>query len=551
MNAANYYILDRTHGARTDKRSYENPSVPLSKIDDDDPMWDVLTGGSRSYSGVRVNSKMALKFSPFWRGVNLLSKDVGKLPLFVHKREGEGKTRAKEHPSYARLRHKPNAEMTAFHFKSTLTAHAVSRGNGYAYIERRGDGSVDEIIPLMPDRTYPVRENGRLWYVTSIGGPLDDTQSELRKLAPENVLHIKGLGFDGLVGYDVISAARDTLGLGIGSHRFSSVYFKNAAHPNVVLEHPGRIGDKAFQRITSSWKTMRSGLENAHKTAILEEGMKANAFEVDARKAQMIEALKFSIVEVSNILGVPVHKLGGEGRTSFASLEQENQSYLDCGLDPWLIAWEEECWDKLLTEEEKRQDTHLVEFERKALIRADLTRRGAFYRQATGGHPFMSVNEVRALENLNPIDGFDDIPKPLNMQTGPASEDPPEDKDETEDDSEQQQEEKQRPFRRLLADAVSRVAKRLQTQFARAAKREGLDEWRQTFAAEHRDVCLEMLTPSTDVARMVTGNPQDAHRTAEAVFSAITREIGQAETFPIDLTERITTLFFEDLEPCS
>jgi len=165
----------------------------------DPALWLLETfGGTESTSGVRVNQKSALGYSPWWKGVSLISGDVAKLPLMVHKREGEGKARATEHPAFRLLRRRPNPYMTAFVFLQTLTAHVVTRGNGYAFIDRNeSDATPLALLPLSPDDCYPLRENGRLWYAVKVG-------SEWVKEQPENVLHIKGLGYDGLVGYDVV-----------------------------------------------------------------------------------------------------------------------------------------------------------------------------------------------------------------------------------------------------------------------------------------------------------------------------------------------------------
>jgi HK97 family phage portal protein len=399
--------------ARSIARSLENPSTPLS--DPDDWLYDAL-GGTPSDSGVRVTTETALTYSPFWRGVNLISRDVAKLGLHVYKRVGNGKERATDHPAYKLLRYKPNAEMTAFHFKQTLTAHAICETGGYAYIFRRGDATPEEIIQLDPRKTYPVRQNGRLLYVTEVGG-------ELRKLLAQDVLHIKGLSPDGITGYRMIGKAKNSLGLGMAAESYATRYFKNNAEPSVVIEHPGKMTAEAVARLRKQWNEMHQGLDNSHKTAVLEEGMKANPFSKGARESQLIETRQFSIREAANWLNVPPHKLGDTTRTAFASLEQENQSYLDDALDPWLVAWEEECRDKLLTEKEKTDDTHVVEFMRQALLRADMAARGEFYVKATGGHPWMTVNEIRGMENMNPMDGFDDIKPPTN-NFGPDKGDP-------------------------------------------------------------------------------------------------------------------------------
>lgn len=409
-------ILERLLGTR---RSMENPSHPL--LPDD---WGECETSSKSASGVRVNRETALCYSPFWRAVNLVSRDVAKLPLYIYRRNGAGKERATDHPSYKLLRWKPNAEMTAFVFKQTITSHVLMYGNGYAYIMRNGAGDGEELMPLSPESTYPIRANGVLFYVTEF---TFNGRRETRKLPASDVLHIKGLGFDGLQGYSVITKMKEALGLGYGAHQYGTRYFKNNARPGVIIEHPKSLTLQAAQRLRESWNSMHQGIENAHKVAVLEEGAKVSLFGANARDAMLTDVMKFGLVDVANFFHLPVHKVGGEGRTAFASLEQENQSYLDDALDPWLVNWEEECRDKLLREREKDTDSHAVEFMRQALIRADMAARGSFYQTAvqTG---WMSRDEVRARENDNPIPDGEGSKFfiPLNMKLTGEEDDVPE-----------------------------------------------------------------------------------------------------------------------------
>jgi HK97 family phage portal protein len=486
-------------------RTLENPSTPLD--DPDDWLYDAL-GAAPSSSGMRVSHESALKYAPLWRGINLISRDVAKLPLFVYKRNGDGKDRANDHPAYTLLRYKPNAEMIAFPFWQTLVGHVLTRGNGYAYIFRLGSGVANELIPLNPDNTYPVRANGVLTYVTKVNG-------EDRKLLPENVLHIKGFSFDGLVGYNVIQKARDSLGRGIAAGEYGSRFFRNDAKPSIVLEHPAKLSDQAVRHLRESWSTMHQGVENAHKPAILEEGMKVHAYSINARDAQLLETRAFEIRDVANWLNIPPHKLGDSSRVSYNSLEQENQSYLDDALDPWLVNIEQECRDKLLTEAEKSADTHVIEFMRQAMLRADISARGEFYVKATGGHPWMTVNEVRGLENMNPVDGFDDIQAPTNNFGDAAGGAVPKPKPKGGNDAAKADAETNsaamKAMRAVLVDATRRMAKRLVTHAKKAAKTpETLTAWLDVgLAADHRATLLEAMSPALAVCATTLDVPID------------------------------------------
>lgn len=483
----------------------ENPSFNLN----DPRAWDEL-GAQPSSSGVRVSHESALTYSPWWRGLNLIAGTVGKLPVHVYRRVGdEGKVRAREHKAYYLIRRKPNEFQTAGQFKRQLTGHAVSKGNGYGYIYRNGDGSPREIVPLVPDSTHPVRENGQLLYVTQF--PFQG-QTETRKLLPQDVLHIKGFGGDGLSGYNVIDKARESLGLGMGARKYATVYFKNSGRPAVVLETPQGLENKKAVAIRESWERLYTGLENAHRTAVLTHGLTAKVIAFNAKEAQLLDTLIFSLIDISNILGLPPHKLGHPSRTAFASLEQENQSALDEGYDPWLHTWEEELWDKLLTEEEKHDDTHFVEFLREALVRADLAARANYYRTATAGRPWMLPDEVRSRENMNPVGGSWAEPMdPLNFGQGGANNEerpptppkkqpdskPDENLDDDEEDDQAGAARAGSHAREILAEAARRVVRRIRHAAAKATKQPGgFLAWLDAFGAEHAAACIAILNPA-------------------------------------------------------
>lgn len=390
--------------------SVENPSVPLSQATS-----EMFEGGPPSSSGVRVSRKRALGYSAVWRAVNLIAGDVGRLPVFVLMRDGSGKVPDKSHPAYRLLRRKPNPLMTAFTFRQTLQAHALTEGNGYAYVRRENSKPV-ELIILNPDVTHPVRVGGELWYVTQL--PVGQNRYEMRKLPCTDVIHIKGLGFDGLAGYPVLKLLRDTLGKAIAARDYGARYFRNSARPTVVIEVPASMKPEAVENMRKSWERLHQGIDNAHKTGILREGAKLSTIAGSAKDAQLIENLEFDAREVANVFGVPAHKVGDPTKVAYNSLESENQSYHDDTLDRWLICHEEEYADKLLTEEEKANDSHSIEFARQELLRTNLTARGNYYSQAVMGG-WLSRDEVRGFENLNPIPGGkgSEFTLPVNVQS--------------------------------------------------------------------------------------------------------------------------------------
>lgn len=371
-------------------------------------------------SGVRVTRRKALGYAGVWRAVTLIANSVGRLPVQVMKRVGEGKEPDRRHQAYRLLRKKPNQYMTAFTFKQALMSHALLDGNGYALIVRDKDGRPVELLPLNPTSTWPVRADGVLWYVARYQ---DGRKWVMTKLLSTDVIHIKNLSNDGLIGYPVVKTLRDTFGKAIAARDYGSRYFKSDGSPGVILQIPKGMTEAAITNLRNSWGAMHQGGENAHKPALLRDGVIATTVPRSAKDAQLFENMDYDAREIANVFGVPAHKLGDPSKTAYNSLESENQSMLDDTLDPWLINWEEELEDKLLLETEKQDDTHAIEFTRQALSRTNLTARGDYYTKAiTTG--WLSPDEVRGYENMNPIpDGSGKVfMRPLN--TGQQSAQP-------------------------------------------------------------------------------------------------------------------------------
>lgn len=402
--------------------SIENPAVPLSSIVEDDAMYDTLTGGEHSHGGVKVSARKALGLSSVWRGVNLISGDIGRYPFTLYRyMPGTGLAKQPDilHPA-ARVMRRPNDYMTPFTFRETLQAHALLYGNGYAYIVRSDfDGAPLELLPLDPARTWPVRAGGELWYLSQVAEPLPGKRRKKNsyvKIRSTEMLHIKGLGFDGLCGYSVLKIMRETLGGAIAARDYGGRYFKNDASPGVVIQVPAGMPERAIANLRQTWDALHIGFRNAHKIAILRDGVTlANYSKATAKDAQMLESRAFDAREVANVLGVPPHKLGDPSRTAYNSLESENQSYREDTLSRWFAVWEQECFSKLLTESEKAAGTHGFYFDPQPLSSVPLSQRGAYYSQAiTGG--WLAPDEARAYENLNPrLDGTGGgFSRPLN-----------------------------------------------------------------------------------------------------------------------------------------
>jgi HK97 family phage portal protein len=394
-------IPRRVKGQRQE-RSAENPAVPVSSIADDTDLWNSLTHGGA------VTRDAALGLSAVWRGVNLIAGDVGRHEFRVYRYEGEGRVLDQFHRA-TRVMRKPNSYMTAYTFRQVLQAHALLSGNGYAYIVRdQLDGAPREMLPLDPGTVWPVRCNGVVWYVAECAEPIPGkrrNKKQMVRIPAPDMLHIKGLGFDGLCGYDVLTVLAETIGGAIASRDYGSNYFKNNASPGVVLEVPTAMSDKAIRNLRETWSDMHQGFGKSHRPAILRDGVKLSAFTAgSARDAQLLENRSFDAREIANVLGVPAHKLGDPSRTAYNSLESENQGYRDDTLGHWFAAWEQECDTKLLTEEEKSLETHACKFDPRPITSVPLSQRGTYYTQALMGG-WLNKDEVRGYENLNPIPG--------------------------------------------------------------------------------------------------------------------------------------------------
>jgi HK97 family phage portal protein len=353
-------------------------------------------GRGSTDSGVVINQRTALTLSWVWQATNIISNDVGKLPLVLYDRsDSENRQKALMHPAYKLIKRSPNRFMNAKTFKALLTSQALLTGNGLAAIVRDRRGAPVELIPLDPSKTKIEIVDGEPMYLTKFEGE----QTE-RALFYRNVLHIKGLGNNGYWGHDVVSLARNSFGLGLAAEKHGSATFKNNARPSVVLESEASLDQEKADQIISSWTNMHSGVDNASKTALLSGGLQAKVISMSNENTQWIESRKFQREEVASWFNISPNKLGSSDQaTSYRSAEASNQAYLDSTLMNWLVTWEEECDRKLISDRQLANESLEFEFLTASLLRADLLTRYQAYQIAIQGE-FMNPNEVRRLENM-------------------------------------------------------------------------------------------------------------------------------------------------------
>ena len=345
-----------------------------------------------SSSGKAVNERTALQTTAVYACVRILAETIAALPLHTYQHTPGGKEKAAEHPLYYLLHSEPNPEMTSFVFRETLMGHLLLWGNAYAQIIRDGRGRVVGLYPLLPNKMIVNRnDQGQLYYQYEKDG-------FLYILNRHEVLHIPGLGFDGLIGYSPIAMAKNAIGMAIATEEYGAKFFANGANPGGVLEHPGVVKDPA--RIRESWNAVYQGSGNAHRVAVLEEGMKFQSIGIPPEQAQFLETRKFQINEIARIFRIPPHMIGDLEKSSFSNIEQQSLEFVMYTLDPWVVRWEQAIQRALFSENEKRQ--FFMKFNVDGLLRGDYESRMNGY--AVGRqNGWLSSNDIRELENLNRI----------------------------------------------------------------------------------------------------------------------------------------------------
>ena len=378
----------------------------------DHPKIDNRTVGS-SYSfymggssaGKNVNERSAMQMTAVYSCVRILAEAVAGLPLHLYRyKEDGGKERAIDNNIYHLLHDEPNKEMSSFIFRETLMTHLLLWGNAYAQIIRNGKGEVVALYPLMPNKMQVDRdENGELYYIYTRSSDEAKTMDGVTVyLTPRDVLHIPGLGFDGLVGYSPIAMAKNAIGLAIATEEYGAKFFANGAAPSGVLEHPGTIKDPS--RLRENWNSTFGGSANSGKVAVLEEGMKYTPISISPEQAQFLETRKFQIDEIARIFRVPPHMVGDLEKSSFSNIEQQSLEFVKYTLDPWVIRWEQSLSRALLNEDEKRK--YFFKFNLEGLLRGDYESRMSGYAVARQ-NGWMSANDIRELENMDKISAED------------------------------------------------------------------------------------------------------------------------------------------------
>ena len=338
----------------------------------------------RSTSGKNVNERTAMQTTAVYSCVRILAETVASLPVHLYRYTETGKGRVYNHSLYHLLHDEPNPEMTSFVFRETLMSHLLIWGNAYA-----------------PDKMAADRdENGQLYYIytrTSDENPNFEEYGRVY-LRQQDVLHIPGLGFDGLVGYSPIAMAKNAVGMTLACEEYGASFFENGANPGGVLEHPGVLKDPA--KVRESWHTVYGGSKNAGKVAVLEEGMKYQQIGIPPEEAQFLETRKFQINEIARLYRIPPHMGGDLEKSSFSNIEQQSLEFVKYTLDPWVIRWEQSLQRALLLPQEKNE--YFIKLNVDGLLRGDYQSRMTGY-SIGRQNGWLSGNDIREMEDMNLI----------------------------------------------------------------------------------------------------------------------------------------------------
>ena len=378
-----------------------HPSQPIN--------WALygLEPGQMTASGIKINEETAQGITAVYACLRVLSETVSSLPVHLFRRISDDKReRATKHPLYRLINKKPNPEMASMIFREVMMLHLNSWGNFYGNIVWNQGGQVAAIWPLRPDRMRPERIENEIKYIYTLDN------GEQRLMNKSDVLHVPGLGFDGLVGYSPIAKNREAIALAKAAEEFGARFFANDARPGIVLKHPGELGEAAQNRLRKNWEKMHTGLENKHRLAILEEGMGIETIGIPPQEAQWIELRNMQLTEVARIYRIPPPLLGDLSHATFSNVEELTRHFAIHTIRPWLSRIEQVMMLALLGEAE--QDEYYIEHLMDALMRADIAARYSSY--ATGRQwGWLSANDVRRMENMDVLEDGDIYLTPANM----------------------------------------------------------------------------------------------------------------------------------------
>lgn len=481
----------------------ENPQIPISSP----AVLGMMGEGNQSASGVSVTPEKALGLTAFWAGVQVISQTIAGLPCKTYKRTKSGRELAEDHHVYKLLQHRPNPMMTPFTFRETRTAHCLTWGNSYAEIEYDIAGRPIALWPLLPDRTgVEIDEKGNKVYHTVI----NNTKIYLEA---DRVLHVAGLGFDGLKGYNVVKVHRDSLGLSIAANEYGATFFGNSGRPSGIITKPGAVSPEERAQLRADWNQMHTGLTRAQRTAILWGGMEWKPMSLPPEEAQFLETRAIQVEEIARILNInPIFLQHFTKVTTWGSgVVQFLTAFAKFTILPWLEREEDALNYDLFNEQERGQ--FYVKYSLEQLMRGD-PKMQAEILEIERRNGILNADEWRALNDEDPLPDKlgQDYYMPLNMA--------PVDKIRDTDDISLGRRTIQRtekrsgiPYRdRLtnahraaLEDAARRFVKRDAEALKKAASKKDLDNWIDEFYPGQQRYIEQTMLPVISALTTVIG----------------------------------------------
>lgn len=367
--------------------------------------------GSRTQAGKTVTVESALGLAAVWACVRLLEGSIGQLPLIVYERlDDDGRRRAQGHPAHRLLGRQPNAEMTPRFFWGLVMTHLATWGNAYLGKTFAG-GRVAELWPIIPKRVRVERRNGqKLFWVRDAKGVERRTP-----YTSAEIIHVVGFSLDGLTGLSPIGMAREAVGAGLAMDEYLNRFYSNSAMPRIVLQSEKELSKTAAERLERRFNKLYRGVSKAHKTAVLEEGLKAEVLSLSAKDMEFVAQQNLTAKAAARIFGIPASRIDAElnqGLT-YRNIAEDDLQLLKYGLAPWLVQLEQTVEldpDLFPPERPLGVSRFFPEFLTDALLRVDAKTRAEIHRTATGSRPWMKPSEIRRIENLPPDDSLDEAP---------------------------------------------------------------------------------------------------------------------------------------------
>lgn len=366
-------------------------------------------GSTSTRAGVTVTVDSAMQLSAVSACVRLISESIASLPLHVYEGEGQSRKRVTDMREVQLLRSEPNRVMSAFTFLETLAAHLLLWGNCYAYIVRNQAGDPLELLLVHPQDVSVLKQpNGELAYQLRL------TRTGSIRVNQADIMHVPGLSFDGMLGMSPIRFAAQSIGLGLAAEGYGAAFFGNSSIPSGFISTTSKLTEVQARLLADRWRQTYGGA-NSQGTAILDNAAEFKRISIPPEEAQFIETRKFQLQDIARWYRVPPHMIGDLERATFSNIEHQGLEFVTHTLRPWLVRFEQEITRKLFpTSSSGRPSPYYVEFNVDGLLRGDIKSRYDAY--AVGRNwGWLSVNDIRAKENMNPLPDGDQYLVPLNM----------------------------------------------------------------------------------------------------------------------------------------